>query len=159
MKGNPKVIKSLNELLRDELTAINQYMVHSEMCSNWGYTRLHNEIERRAITEMKHAEKHIARIIFLEGLPEVSRLNDIKIGTNVEGQFKNDIKDELGAVAAYNAAIKLASETGDNATRDMLETILHDEEDHVDWLEAQLDQIQQMGLPNYLAQQVKEQNA
>lgn len=159
MKGNEKVIAVLNELLRDELTAINQYMVHSEMCANWGYTRLHNEIERRAITEMKHAEKHIARIIFLEGLPEVSRLNDIKIGTNVENQFKNDIKDELGAVAAYNAAIKLAGEAGDNATRDMLEAILHDEEDHVDWLEAQLDQIQQMSLQNYLAQQIKVQTA
>lgn len=159
MKGNEKVIAVLNELLRDELTAINQYMVHSEMCANWGYTRLHNEIERRAITEMKHAEKHIARIIFLEGLPEVSRLNDIKIGTNVENQFKNDIKDEIGAVAAYNAAIKLAGEAGDNATRDMLEAILHDEEDHVDWLEAQLDQIQQMGLQNYLAQQIKVQTA
>ncbi len=159
MKGNKKVIAALNELLRDELTAINQYMVHSEMCANWGYARLHNEIERRAITEMKHAEKHIGRIIFLEGLPEVSRLNDIKIGTNVENQFKNDIKDEIGAVAAYNAAIKLAAEAGDNATRDMLEEILHDEEDHVDWLEAQLDQIQQMGLQNYLAQQIKEQKA
>ncbi len=159
MKGNKKVIAALNELLRDELTAINQYMVHSEMCANWGYARLHCEIERRAITEMKHAEKHIGRIIFLEGLPEVSRLNDIKIGTNVENQFKNDIKDEIGAVAAYNAAIKLAVEAGDNATRDMLEAILHDEEDHVDWLEAQLDQIQQMGLQNYLAQQIAEQKA
>ncbi|MGB5108040.1 MAG: bacterioferritin [Candidatus Zixiibacteriota bacterium] len=159
MKGNPKVITALNELLRDELTAINQYMVHSEMCANWGYTRLHNEIERRAITEMKHAEKHIARIIFLEGMPEVSRLNDIKIGANVEAQFKNDIKDEHGAVAAYNAGIKLAASVGDNATRDMLETILHDEEDHVDWLEAQLDQIKQMGLQNYLAQQIKDQQA
>jgi bacterioferritin len=129
------------------------------MCANWGYDRLHHEIERRAITEMKHAEKHIARIIFLEGLPEVSRLNDIKIGPNVEAQFKNDIKDELGAVAAYNAGIKLAVEVGDNATRDMLEAILHDEEDHVDWLEAQLDQIAQMGLPNYLAQQLNEQKA
>lgn len=159
MKGNKKVIAALNELLRDELTAVNQYMVHSEMCANWGYARLHNEIERRAITEMKHAEKHIGRIIFLEGLPEVSRLNDIKIGTNVENQFKNDIKDEIGAVSAYNAAIKLAAEAGDNATRDMLEEILHDEEEHVDWLEAQLDQIQQMGLQNFLAQQIKEQKA
>ncbi len=159
MQGNKKLIKVLNDLLRDELTAINQYMVHSEMCANWGYDRLHNEIERRAITEMKHAEKHIARIIFLEGLPEVSKLNDIKVGSNVEAQFKNDIKEEIGAVAAYNAGIKLAVEVGDNATRDMLEAILHDEEDHVDWLEAQLDQIQQMGLPNYLAQQLKEQKA
>ena len=159
MKGNAKIIKVLNELLRDELTAINQYMVHSEMCANWGYTRLHNEIERRAITEMKHAEKHIARIIFLEGIPQVSRLNDIKIGADVEAQFRNDLKDEHGAVASYNAGIKLAVEVGDNATRDMLETILHDEEDHVDWLEAQIDQITQMGLQNYLAQQVKDQKA
>jgi len=159
MKGNKKVIAKLNELLRDELTAINQYMVHSEMCANWGYTRLHNEIERRAITEMKHAEKHIARIIFLEGIPEVSRLNDMKIGANVEQQFKNDLKDEVGAVGSYNEGVKIAAEAGDNATRDMLESILADEEDHVDWLEAQLDQITQMGIQNYLAQQVKEQPA
>lgn len=159
MKGNKKVIAKLNELLRDELTAINQYMVHSEMCANWGYTRLHNEIERRAITEMKHAEKHIARIIFLEGIPEVSRLNDIKVGANVEQQFKNDLKDEIGAVASYNDGVKIAADAGDNATRDMLESILADEEEHVDWLEAQLDQITQMGIQNYLAQQVKEQSA
>lgn len=159
MKGNKKVIAKLNELLRDELTAINQYMVHSEMCANWGYTRLHNEIERRAITEMKHAEKHIARIIFLEGIPEVSQLNDMKIGANVEQQFKNDLKDEIGAVASYNEGVKIAADAGDNATRDMLESILADEEDHVDWLEAQLDQITQMGIQNYLAQQVKEQSA
>ncbi|MCC6963302.1 MAG: bacterioferritin [candidate division Zixibacteria bacterium] len=159
MKGNKKVIAKLNELLRDELTAINQYMVHSEMCANWGYTRLHNEIERRAITEMKHAEKHIARIIFLEGIPEVSRLNDMKIGANVEQQFKNDLKDEIGAVTSYNDGVKIAADAGDNATRDMLESILADEEDHVDWLEAQLDQITQMGIQNYLAQQVKEPSA
>lgn len=156
MKGNAKLIKSLNMLLRDELTAINQYMVHSEMCSNWGYEKLHKEIERRAITEMKHAEKHIARIIFLEGMPQVGQLNPIKIGSNVEIQFKNDLGDEHGAVKSYNDAIKLAVDVGDNATRDILEAILHDEEDHVDWLEAQLDQIQQMGLQNYLAQQIAE---
>jgi bacterioferritin len=159
MKGNQKLLKTLNELLRDELTAINQYMVHSEMCSNWGYERLHKEIERRAITEMKHAEKHIERIIFLEGTPEVGRLNPIKVGKDVEMQFKNDLKDEHGAVASYNAAIKLAAEVGDNATRDILEGILHDEEDHVDWLEAQLDQIQQMSLTNYLAQQLVEKKS
>jgi bacterioferritin len=156
MKGNSKVIEKLNMLLRDELTAINQYMVHSEMCKNWGYDRLHHEIEKRAIMEMKHAEKHIERIIFLEGTPEVGRLNSINIGSDVEAQYKNDLKDELGAVVSYNEGIKLAVDVADNATRDMLEGVLHDEEGHVDWLEAQLDQIKQMGLQNYLALQVKE---
>lgn len=156
MKGNKQVIDKLNALLRDELTAINQYMVHSEMCKNWGYERLHDEIEKRAITEMKHAEKHIERIIFLEGMPQVSKLGEITIGKDVEAQFKNDVQDEYDAVASYNEGIQMARDAGDNATRDMLEKILHDEEDHVDWLEAQLDQIKQMSLPNYLAQQVKE---
>lgn len=154
MKGNEKVIANLNELLRDELTAINQYIVHSEMCNNWGYTRLHDAIEKRAITEMKHAEKLIQRIIFLEGLPEVSKLGKIQIGAAIPKQFSNDLQAEVGAVKSYNAAVKLAADNGDNASREMLEMILKDEEDHVDWLEAQLDQIQQMGIENYLAQQV-----
>jgi bacterioferritin len=154
MKGNDKIIATLNSLLADELTAINQYMVHSEMCDNWGYGKLHGKIEKRAVEEMHHAEKHIARILFLEGKPEVGTLNKIQIGGDVPSQIKNDLNGERGAVTAYNAGIKLAVEVGDNATREMLESILKDEENHIDWLEAQLDQINQMGLQNYLAQQV-----
>jgi bacterioferritin len=154
MKGNDKVIETLNMLLADELTAINQYMVHSEMCKNWGYGELHEAIEKRAITEMKHAEMHIGRIIFLEGRPIVSKLNPLHIGDTVLEQLKSDLGAEQAAVKMYNDAVKLAVEVGDNGTRAMLESILKDEEDHLDWLETQLDQIEQMGIQNYLAQQV-----
>jgi len=155
MKGNDKLIQVLNQLLADELTAISQYMVHSEMCDNWGYERLHGKIEKRAVEEMKHAEKLIARVLFLEGTPEVSKLNTIHIGADIETQFKNDHLAEAGAIKAYNAAVRQAADLHDNATRDMLESILKDEEAHIDWLEAQLDQIKQMGIQNYLAQQVE----
>ncbi len=123
MKGDDKVIATLNSLLSDELTATNQYIVHSELCANWGYEKLHDVIEKRAIDEMKHAEKHIARIIFLEGKP-VSQLKAIKIGDVVETQLANDLEAEYGAVKAYNDAIKLAVGAGDNGTREMLESIL-----------------------------------
>ena len=155
MKGNDKVIETLNMLLAEELTAINQYMVHSEMCANWGYGELHEAIEKRAITEMKHAEMHIARLLFLEGRPVVSKLNELHIGADVLSQLKDDLGAEQGAVKVYNAAVKLAVEVGDNGTRAMLEGILKDEEDHLDWLETQLDQIEQIGLQNYLAQQIE----
>ena len=154
MKGNNRIIELLNELLADELTAINQYMVQSEMCSNWGYEKLHKAIEKRAIDEMKHAEKLIGRIIFLEGSPTVSKLNKIDIGADVETQHKNDKKAEEGAIRAYNADIKQAVELGDNGTRELLESILKDEEDHIDWIEAQLDQIKQMGIQNNLVEQL-----
>ncbi len=154
MKGDQRIIERLNALLADELTAINQYMVHSEMCDNWGYEKLHKAIEQRAIVEMKHAEKLIARIIFLEGSPTVSRLNKIDIGGDVETQHKNDQAAEVGAVKAYNDGVKLAAESGDNGTRELLESILKDEEDHLDWIEAQLDQIRQMGIQNYLVEQL-----
>jgi len=154
MKGNEKVIATLNFLLADELTAISQYMVHSEMCANWGYDHLHKAIEKRAVDEMKHAEKHIGRIIFLEGKPIVSKLNPIHIGADVAAQLKNDWAAEDTAIKAYNKAIRQAVELGDNGTREMLESILKDEEDHIDWIEAQLDQIKQMGLQNYLVEQV-----
>ncbi len=156
MKGNPELIKTLNDLLAEELTAINQYMVHSEMCDNWGYERLHKKIEHRAIQEMKHAEKLIGRILFLEGTPTVSRLNDIHVGSDVAKQLKSDLQAEAEAVRAYNAAIELAAQVKDSATRELLEDILEDEDDHVDWLEEQLDQIEQMGVQLYLSQQVKE---
>jgi bacterioferritin len=154
MKGNDRVIERLNMLLADELTAINQYMVHSEICANWGYGRLHEAVEKRAIQEMKHAEQLIGRIVFLEGMPVVSKLNQIRIGSDVEVQLKNDRTAEEGAVKAYNEGIQLSVEVGDNGSRALLEAILKDEEDHIDWLEAQLDQIRQMGIQNYLVEQV-----
>jgi bacterioferritin len=154
MKGNEQILATLNALLADELTAINQYMVHSEMCDDWGYEKLHESIEERAITEMRHAERLIARILFLDGKPVVSELNKISIGGDVETQHHNDLAAELDAVKAYNAGVALAVQVGDNGTRELLESILKDEEDHVDWLEAQLDQIEQMGVGNYLVEQL-----
>lgn len=154
MKGNEKVIDKLNFLLSDELTAVSQYMVHAEMCANWGYAALAGKVEKRAIDEMKHAEKHIARILFLEGRPIVSELGKISIGQDVLTQLKNDQAAEEGAIKGYNDAIKLAADLGDNGTREILEDILGDEEDHIDWIETQLDQISQMGIQTYLVEQV-----
>ncbi len=156
MKGNEKLLEALNGLLADELTAINQYMVHSEMCDNWGYDRLHKSVEGRARQEMKHAEMLIARIIFLEGRPVVSTLNDIHIGAEVPKQIENDLAAEVHAVRAYNDAIKLAAEVKDMATFDILQSILNDEDAHVDWLEEQQDQISQMGAQIYLSTQTEE---
>ena len=153
MKGNEKIIASLNDFLSDELTAINQYIVHSEMCNNWGYARLHDAAEKRAIQEMKHAEKLIARILFLEGLPIVSQLKKMNIGANVEAQLKNDREAEAGAIKSYNEGIRLCLEVGDGGSRELIEDNLEDEETHIDWLEAQLDQITQMGIQNYLQAQ------
>ena len=155
MKGNEKVIAQLNGFLADELTAINQYIVHSEMCANWGYDKLHGKVEKRAIEEMKHAEKIIARILFLEGVPVVSNLKKISIGASVEAQLKNDLAAEAGAIQAYNDGIRLCLELGDNGTRELIDANLHDEEEHLDWLEAQLDQVAQMGLQNYLLAQAE----
>ncbi len=154
MKGNERILETLNALLADELTAINQYIVHAEMCANWGYQRLHEADQKRAIDEMRHAEKLIERILFLEGRPIVSNLNKITIGAQVETQHQNDWDAENGAVKAYNEGIRLAVEVGDNGTRELLEAILKDEEVHIDWLEAQLDQIKQMGIQQYLAEQL-----
>jgi bacterioferritin len=153
MKGNEKITALLNEFLADELTAISQYMVHSEMCADWEYGKLHQAVEKRAIDEMKHAEKLIGRILFLEGTPTVSKLNKIAVGANVEEQLKNDRAAEDGAIKAYNDGIRLCGELGDNGTRELIASNLQDEEKHIDWLEAQLDQISQMGLQNYLLSQ------
>lgn len=150
MKGNDKLIETLNSLLARELTAISQYMVEAEMQDNWGYEKLHEDQEKRAITEMKHAEKLIGRIIFLEGRPVVSKLEDFHIGQDVEKIVNNDLGLELDAVKRYNDAIKLAGEVHDNSTRDLLEHILNDEIEHVDELEAKRDQIAQMGIQNFL---------
>ncbi|MBC8450415.1 MAG: bacterioferritin [Chloroflexi bacterium] len=154
MKGNERIIEKLNALLADELTAINQYMVHSEMCANWGYERLHEAMEKRAIDEMKHAEQLIARLLFLEGWPIVSSLNPIHIGAEVARQHANDWAAEEGAIRAYNEGIRLAVELADNGTRELLEAILKDEEEHIDWIEAQKDQIEQVGIQNYLGEQL-----
>jgi len=156
MKGNEKVLAHLNFFLADELTAISQYMVHSEMCANWGYKNLHEAIEKRAIDEMKHAEKLIARILFLEGKPIVNQLNQLHIGETAEEQLKYDLEAEAGAIKGYNEAIRVCLELGDNGSRELIEANLHDEEEHLDWLEAQLDQINQMGLQNYLQAQLPE---
>lgn len=154
MKGDPKVIQVLNDLLAEELTAINQYMVHSEMCDNWGYERLHKAIEKQAFDEMHHAEWLIQRILFLEGSPTVSKLHKMTIGKSVKEMVLNDYQAEVDAVKAYNAAIQTAVSCHDNGTRDLLTKILKDEEKHVDWAEVQRDQIEQMGLANYLQNQV-----
>ncbi len=153
MQGNKNVIEKLNDLLADELTAINQYMVHAGMCDNWKYERLHTVIEKRAIAEMKHAEKIIDRILFLEGKPTVSRLNKINIGADIEMQHRNDRAAEEHAITSYNTVIRLAAEVDDNGTREMLESILTEEEEHIDWVEAQLDQITHMGMQSYLVEQ------
>jgi bacterioferritin len=154
MKGDTKVIGVLNSLLSDELTAVNQYMVHAGMCANWGYEKLHDAIEKRAIEEMKHAETLIDRLLFLEGIPVVTNLKKVEIGATVELQLNSDHGAEAGAISAYNQAIALSTAQGDNGTREILEDILKDEERHIDWLEAQLDQINQMGIANYLVEQL-----
>jgi bacterioferritin len=154
VKGNEKIIESLNARLAEELTAVNQYFVHAEMCENWNYKLLGEAIEKRAIVEMRHAEKLIERILFLEGKPIVGKLNEITIGSHVLEMHKHDLEAEFGAVKGYNESIHLATELGDNNTKTLLESILKEEEEHVDWLEAQLDQIGQIGIQTYLAQQI-----
>ncbi len=154
MKGDSRLIDTLNALLADELTAINQYIVHAEMCEDWGYGKLHAGFEKRAIDEMKHAEKLIGRILFLGGTPIVSNLNNIHIGGEVPSQVENDRLAEEGAIKAYNDAIVLAGELRDYATRDVLVQILNDEDRHMDEIEELQDQIDQMTLPIFLTTQV-----
>jgi bacterioferritin len=153
MKGNDKLIATLNDLLADELSAISQYMVHSEMCNSWGYVKLHKAIEGQAMDEMHHAEWLIERILFLEGMPVVSKLKPMKIGTSVKDMIMNDEEAEDGAVAAYNAGIRLAREVNDESTAELLVKILKMEEGHVEWAERQRAQIAQMGLESYLSLQ------
>ncbi len=154
MKGNDRIIEHLNARLAEELTAVNQYMVHAEMCDNWKYERLHKAIQKRAIDEMKHAERLIGRILFLEGRPIVSNLNKLFIGAEIPKMHENDRSAEEGAIKGYNESVRLAVEVGDNGTREILESILKEEEDHIDWIEAQLDQLKQMGPQNYLVEQI-----
>jgi bacterioferritin len=154
MKGDSRIIEKLNSLLADELTAINQYMVHSEMCENWGYKTLEDAARKRSIAEMKHAERVISRILFLEGIPIVSNLNKIHIGADVPKQLSNDWAAEDSAIKSYNDGIRLAFEVGDSGSRELMESILKEEEGHIDWIEAQLDQLKQMGNSAYLSEQV-----
>jgi len=151
MKGNEKLLPVLNALLADELTAISQYMVHSEICHNWGYENLHQAIEKQAIDEMHHAEWLIQRILFLQGKPVVSKLNSLLLGDTVQDIIGNDQEAELAAVGAYNSAIHLSHELEDQATSQLLTDILKMEEGHVHWAEVQRAQIEQMGLESFLS--------
>ena len=157
MKGNEKLLLVLNSLLADELTVINQYIVQSEMCANWGYSKLHKVIKKQAIDEMHNAEWLIERILFFEGSPTVSKLNLMKIGKTVSEMISSDNETELKVVNEYNDAIKLAHQVGDQGTVDLLTKILKEEEGHVDWAEIQRAQIEQMGLENYLVNQIDSQ--
>ena len=156
MKGNPKVIALLNEALREELTAINQYFLHAEMCENWHYSKLGDYIKRQSIDEMKHAEVLIERILFLDSTPKMTELMKLTVGRNVKEQIESDLKLEIQAVALYNRSIQIARDEGDNASRELFERLLKDEEEHVDWLEAQLYQIGEIGYERYLSQQMRE---
>ena len=155
MKGEAKVIDTLNSLLADELTAINQYMVHAEMCENWGYNKLGEVVQKRAVDEMKHAEKLIGRILFLEGIPIVNNLKKMNIGADVAKMFASDHGLESDAIKSYNAAIALCGDAKDFATREILEGILNDEDRHIDNIEEVQDEIGQMGIQVFLSTQLK----
>ena len=156
MKGKSEVVQVLREMLREELGAISQYMLHGEMCKNWGYKRLGGHTRTQAIEEMKHAERLIERILFLEAIPNLGDLPKLSIGKDVSQQIDNDLALERGAVAAYNDAVATCRKAGDNTSADLLEDILGNEEEHVDFLEAQLLLIKEVGLQNYLSQQMHE---
>ena len=157
MKGNPKVIAVLNEALKEELMAINQYFLHAEMCENWHYSRLGEYIKKQSIDEMKHAEMLIERLLFLDATPNMTEPMQLTIGKNVKDQLTGDLKLEVDAVAMYNRASKIAREEGDNTSRELFDRLLKDEEDHVDWLEAQMHQIDEIGYERYLTQQIKDE--
>ena len=159
MKGDAKVIAVLQEALKAELTAINQYFLHAEMCENWAYYKMAEITRKESIEEMTHAEKLIERILYLDGTPSMSDYFKINIGATVEQQFKNDLQLEYDAVKRLNNGIGTCVATGDNGSRDLLQQILVDEEHHVDWLEAQLHAIEEMGIQNYLSQQLGEKKA
>ena len=156
MKGNPKVIEELNKALREELTAINQYFLHAEMCENWHYNRLGELIKKQSIGEMKHAEVLIERILFLDGTPNLTKPMTLTIGKNVKEQIESDLKLEVDAVAMYNRFVELSRQENDNASREIFEVLLKDEEEHVDFLEAQVHQIKEIGYERYLSQQIKD---
>ena len=157
MQGNPKVIAALNEALKEELLAINQYFLHAEMCENWHYVKLSSHVKKESIDEMKHAEALIERILFLDGSPSLGEPLQVNIGGNVKAQLENDLKLEIDAVAMYNRFVGLARDEGDNASCELFERLLKDEEGHVDWLEAQVHQIGELGYERYLSQQIRPQ--
>ena len=150
MQGKPNVIALLNEALKEELTAINQYFLHAEMCENWRYSRLGDYIKKQSVDEMKHAEA------LIDGTPNMTELLQLTVGQNVKAQLESDLKLEVAAVAMYNRAVQVCREEGDNASRELFERLLKDEEQHVDWLEAQMHQVREMGYERYLSQQIKE---
>jgi len=154
MKGNPEVIAILNELLTNELSAINQYFIHAKMCANWGYLRLAEKVRAESIDEMKHADLVISRILFLQGVPNLQRLHKLRIGETVKEQFESDLALEHSAIGQLNVWVARARELGDHGSEDLLQKILVSEEEHTDWLETQLELIQQLGEPGYLAQQL-----
>jgi len=156
MKAKPEVLEVLQKMLKEELGAISQYMLHAEMCENWGYKRLASHTKKSSVDEMKHAEKLIERILYLEGMPVLGELPKLTVGKDVKQQLENDLALELSAVAAYNEAVATARKAGDNGSADLLDELLNDEEGHVDFLETQLSLVEQVGLENYLAQQLAE---
>ena len=155
MKGNDEVVSLLNELLTNELTAINQYFIHAKMCENWGYERLGHKIRAESIDEMKHADLVISRILFLEGVPNLQRYHKLRVGETVKEQLESDLQVEYSAINFLNQGIVAARNANDNATEDLMTRILVGEEDHTDWIETQLELIRQVGEQNYLAQQIK----
>ena len=159
MKGHDQVVTLLNEILTGELTAINQYFIHARMCENWGYKRLWNKLREESIGEMRHADRLIERVLYLEGVPNVQRLGKVNVGQTVPEQLRLDLELERSAVAALNAGVELCRGAGDNGSRDLLEEILKSEEGHIDWIEEQMELIKQVGEAHYLAQQIKEEDA
>lgn len=155
MKGNEEVLNLLNQLLTNELTAINQYFIHAKMCENWGYERLAHKLRDESIDEMKHADQVISRILFLEGVPNLQRYHKLRVGETVKEQFECDLQLEYAAIAFLNQGIVAARNANDNASEDLFTRILVSEEEHTDWIETQLELIRQVGEQNYLAQQIK----
>jgi bacterioferritin len=155
MKGNDEILKLLNDLLANELTAINQYFIHAKMCENWGYERLGHKVREESIDEMKHADLVISRILFLEGVPNLQKLNKLRVGETVKEQLESDLQLEYSAIAFLNQGIVVARNLNDNATEDLMTKILVSEEEHTDWIETQLELIRQVGEQNYLSQQIK----
>ena len=155
MKGDKQVLELLNEVLTAELTAVNQYFLHARLCHHWGYERLYEKVRKESIGEMKHADELIERILFLEGMPNLQRLGKINVGQTVPEQFQLDLQVEYDAVKRFNSGIEAARTVGDNGTRDLLERMLREEEQHADWLETQQEAIKQIGVERYLAEQLK----
>ncbi len=157
MKGNEEVLNLLNQLLTNELTAINQYFIHAKMCRNWGYNRLAKKVREESIDEMKHAELVIDRILFLDGVPNLQRYHKLHVGETVKEQLEADLQLEYAAIAFLNQGVEACRKAGDNATEDLMTKILVSEEEHTDWLETQLELVRQVGEQNYLSQQIKDE--